>query len=169
MAAFNLSGVLVGIESCFLLTCLMFVCAGTAASQTPDTMRREVSATMRVDAKDGMTYVWIAPGSFRMGCSPGDDECFDEEEPTHPVTITKGFWIGQTLVMQAAYRRVKGDNPRPLSGEQVAGGQRDLGQRQCLLRSRGDASADGGRMGVRGPSGQHGIALWRPRHNCLVR
>jgi formylglycine-generating enzyme required for sulfatase activity len=74
---------------------------------------------MRVDAKDGMTYVWIAPGSFRMGCSPGDDECFDEEEPTHPVTITKGFWIGQTLVTQAAYRRVKGDNPSHFQGNKL--------------------------------------------------
>ena len=55
--------------------------------------------------KDGLRYVWIPPGSFMMGCSPGDDECFDEEKPSHQVTISKGFWIGQTEVTAGAYKR----------------------------------------------------------------
>jgi hypothetical protein len=25
--------------------------------------------------KDGLRYVWIPPGSFEMGCSPGDNDC----------------------------------------------------------------------------------------------
>jgi formylglycine-generating enzyme required for sulfatase activity len=40
-----------------------------------------------------------------MGCSPGDDECFDREKPSHQVTISKGFWIGQTEVTVGAYKR----------------------------------------------------------------
>jgi formylglycine-generating enzyme required for sulfatase activity len=43
-----------------------------------------------------------------MGCSPGDNECTDDEKPSHQVTITKGFWIGQTVVTMAAYRRFAG-------------------------------------------------------------
>ena len=35
--------------------------------------------------------MWIAPGKFITGCSPGDGECFDEEKPAHEVTVTKGF------------------------------------------------------------------------------
>jgi formylglycine-generating enzyme required for sulfatase activity len=54
-----------------------------------------------------------------MGCSPGDNECFDDEKPAHTVTISKGFWIGQTLVTQAAYQRVIGARPSRFKGEQL--------------------------------------------------
>jgi len=40
-----------------------------------------------------------------MGCSPGDKECFDREKPAHRVTLTRGFWMGQTEVTVEAYRR----------------------------------------------------------------
>jgi formylglycine-generating enzyme required for sulfatase activity len=46
-----------------------------------------------------------------MGCSPGDSECSDDEKPSHQVTITKGFWIGQTPVTQEAYQRAMEQNP----------------------------------------------------------
>jgi len=46
-----------------------------------------------------------------MGCSPGDGECFSDERPAHEVTITRGFWLGQTPVTQQAYQRVTGQNP----------------------------------------------------------
>jgi formylglycine-generating enzyme required for sulfatase activity len=61
-----------------------------------------------VNPKDGLKYIWIPPGTFMMGCSPGDNECFDWERPAHQVTITKGFWIGQTPVTVAAYKRFAG-------------------------------------------------------------
>ena len=69
------------------------------------------AGTKKVNAKDGLTYVWIPPGKFRMGCSPGDDGCGDDEKPVHDVTISKGFWLGQTSVTQQAYRRVTGQDP----------------------------------------------------------
>jgi formylglycine-generating enzyme required for sulfatase activity len=53
---------------------------------------------------EGLQYVWIPPGTFQMGCSPGDADCFDEENPSHMVKITKGFWIGQTAVTVEAYK-----------------------------------------------------------------
>ena len=73
----------------------------------------------KVNQKDGLTYVWIPPGTFQMGCSPGDKECYDTEKPAHEVTITKGFWIGQTPVTQAAYQRLIGSNPSQFHGEQL--------------------------------------------------
>lgn len=66
--------------------------------------------TTKVNPKDGLTYVWIPAGKFMMGCSPGDTGC-DEDETPHEVTLSRGFWIGQTLVTQAAYQRVRGVNP----------------------------------------------------------
>jgi len=80
-----------------------------------------------VNPKDGLTYVWIPPGTFQMGCSAGDSECYEDEKPAHTVALTEGFWIGQTEVTQAAYQRVMGTNPshfrgRPLPVEQVSWG-----------------------------------------------
>jgi formylglycine-generating enzyme required for sulfatase activity len=72
----------------------------------------------KVNHRDGLSYVWIHPGKFQMGCSPGDNECYDSEKPTHSVTITKGFWMGQTPVTQAAYRHVTGANPSHVQYEQ---------------------------------------------------
>lgn len=62
---------------------------------------------IRENPKDGLKYVWIPPGTFQMGCSPGDSKCFDEEKPSHQVRISKGFWMGQTEVTVGAYKRFK--------------------------------------------------------------
>jgi formylglycine-generating enzyme required for sulfatase activity len=75
-------------------------------------------AKTKVNPKDGLTYVWIPPGTFQMGCSPGDSECAPNEKPAHSVTLTKGFWVGQTLVTQAAYAKVVGRNPSHFKGDQ---------------------------------------------------
>ena len=92
----------------------------TAAALQKVAAANQESATpgirTRVNPKDGLTYVWIPPGRFMMGCSPGDTECTPEETPAREVTIAKGFWIGQTLVTQAAYQRVTGANPSYFKG-----------------------------------------------------
>ncbi|MEO8657246.1 MAG: formylglycine-generating enzyme family protein [Bryobacteraceae bacterium] len=72
-----------------------------------------------VNPKDGLTYIHVPAGSFVMGCSPGDQECFDDEKPPHPVTITKGFYIGETEVTQQAYRRVTSKAPSNFKGDQL--------------------------------------------------
>jgi formylglycine-generating enzyme required for sulfatase activity len=73
----------------------------------------------KVNPKDDLTYVWIPPGTFMMGCSPGDAECSDDEKPAHRVTISKGFWMGQTEVTQEAYQRVKNTNPSGFKGPRL--------------------------------------------------
>jgi len=74
---------------------------------------------VKVNPKDGLRYVWIPPGTFMMGCSPGDSYCQNWEKPAHQVTITKGFWLGQTKVTQAAYQRVAGNNPSYFKGPKL--------------------------------------------------
>jgi len=64
---------------------------------------------VRINPGDNLGYVWIPPGKFIMGCSLGDSECYDDEKPAHEVSISRGFWIGQTPVTQAAYRAVVGN------------------------------------------------------------
>ncbi len=78
-----------------------------------------LSRQIQIDRRDGLPYVFISPGTFSMGCSPGDDQCDDDEKPPHPVTITKGFWIGQTPVTQEAYLRVTGKSPSKFKGSNL--------------------------------------------------
>jgi formylglycine-generating enzyme required for sulfatase activity len=73
--------------------------------------------TARENPKDGLKYVWIPPGTFMMGCSPGDSECNDDEKPAHQVTLSKGFWMGQTEVTVAAYKRFAAAVGRPMPPE----------------------------------------------------
>jgi len=85
-----------------------------------ETPRRVVSApaagTVRENPKDGLKYVWIPPGTFMMGCSPRDNDCTDAEKPAHQVTITKGFWMGQTPVTVGAYKRFAAATGRQMPG-----------------------------------------------------
>jgi formylglycine-generating enzyme required for sulfatase activity len=77
---------------------------------------RGLAPRLRLNPKDGLTYVWIPPGAFMMGCSrePEDRECDDDEKPAHQVTITRGFWIGQTPVTVGAYKRFAGATGRQM-------------------------------------------------------
>lgn len=53
----------------------------------------------------GIKLIWCPPGDFIMG---GTDIT---EEPPHPVTLSQGFWLGETEITQAQYEKVVGENP----------------------------------------------------------
>jgi formylglycine-generating enzyme required for sulfatase activity len=78
-----------------------FVWNERRASDRPVTTTAEEDAvpaavTVKVNAKDGESYVWIPPGRFLMGCSTGDPACEEDEKPTHTVEIQRGFWLART-------------------------------------------------------------------------
>src|ERR1035438_6307995 len=73
----------------------------TQTTQATDPALGEV----RTNFFDGQPYLWISPGEFLMGASPGDDAALEREKPQHRVQITRGFWIGKTPVTVNAYRR----------------------------------------------------------------
>ena len=77
--------------------------AGVAPSSSPVGTPR--AGDTMVNPKDGLTYVWIEPGSFQMGCSSGDSSCYDDEKPRHTVRISEGFWLCRTEVTVGAYRK----------------------------------------------------------------
>ncbi len=54
--------------------------------------------------------VWISPGTFTMG-SPPAEALRMSDEAQHPVTLTRGFWMGKYLVTQQEYQAVLGTNP----------------------------------------------------------
>ena len=61
-------------------------------------------AQVRKNPNDGQMYAWIPAGTFRMGCSDDDKECYEDERPAHTVQITKGFWMAQTEVTVGAFQ-----------------------------------------------------------------
>ncbi|MCK6511593.1 SUMF1/EgtB/PvdO family nonheme iron enzyme [Myxococcota bacterium] len=54
---------------------------------------------------------WIPAGRFLMGAGVDDNKAFSDEHPQHEVTVTQGFWMGETPVTQEQYQTIMGKNP----------------------------------------------------------
>ena len=53
---------------------------------------------------------WIPPGKFMMG-SPESEPGRWDDEVLHEVTLSRGFWLGDTACTQALWKAVMGGNP----------------------------------------------------------
>lgn len=62
----------------------------------------------RTNAADGLVYIRIPAGVFRMGCTGGEARCKPDTKPSHEVRISREFHIGQTEVTREAYARLTG-------------------------------------------------------------
>jgi formylglycine-generating enzyme required for sulfatase activity len=51
-----------------------------------------------------MAFAWCPPGTFLMGSPPSEEERSDDETQ-HPVTLSKGFWLGVTPVTRGQFSR----------------------------------------------------------------
>jgi formylglycine-generating enzyme required for sulfatase activity len=60
---------------------------------------------------------WIVAGAFVMGSPEGELWAYDDEGPQHQVTLTRGFWLGDTPVTQALWKVVMQDNPSRFQGD----------------------------------------------------
>ncbi len=65
-----------------------------------------------------MRMRWCPPGTFTMG-SPKSEEGRGHNETLHQVTLTKGFWLGETSVTQRQWTSVMGDNPSTWRGDNL--------------------------------------------------
>ena len=63
---------------------------------------------------DGMEFVWVPAGEFRMGST--SSEAHNDEQPVTQVRISRGFWLGKHEVTQAEWQGVMGTNPSENSG-----------------------------------------------------
>lgn len=70
---------------------------------------------------NGVTFkmIRVEGGSFMMGASSGFIVgAYEDQKPTHRVTLDD-YYIGETLVTQALWRAVMGDNPASRKGESL--------------------------------------------------
>ena len=58
---------------------------------------------------DGIGFVWIPPGEFRMGSTSRHADL--DETPVTRVRISRGFWMGKFEVTQRQWQAVMGNNP----------------------------------------------------------
>ena len=58
----------------------------------------------------GASFVLLPPGQFLMG-SPKDESGRDDDEDQAQVTLTGGFWMGQTVVTQSQWETVMETHP----------------------------------------------------------
>ena len=63
-------------------------------------------------------FRWIPPGTFTMG-SPAGEEGRLNQEDLHQVTLTKGFWPGETTVTQNLWQAVMDKNPSHFNGDEL--------------------------------------------------
>ncbi|RPH51659.1 MAG: formylglycine-generating enzyme family protein [Desulfobacteraceae bacterium] len=68
----------------------------------------------------GMTFVYIRPGTFIMG-SPADEPGRDSDETQHKVTLTKGFYMGETEVTVGQWRAFSKDSGYKTEAETSGG------------------------------------------------
>ena len=66
-----------------------------------------------------MEFVRVQPGEFLMGCSPSDNECDSNEQPSHQVRITQAFEIGKYEVTQGQWQSVMGTDPSMFKGSNL--------------------------------------------------
>ncbi|MBR4654273.1 MAG: formylglycine-generating enzyme family protein [Kiritimatiellae bacterium] len=89
-----------------------------AGGNAEDPASRKSGATKTITLPGGakMEMIWCEPGSFMMGSPPSEIGRF-EDEPLHPVTLTKGFWLGKYEVMQVQWESVMGENRSHFKGK----------------------------------------------------
>jgi formylglycine-generating enzyme required for sulfatase activity len=81
------------------------------ASEAVLTLAAELAKT----ASLGMEFVRIMPGTFQMGCLPGEAGC-NAEMMSHMVRLTKAFEMGKYEVTQSQWQAVMGSNPSTFKG-----------------------------------------------------
>jgi formylglycine-generating enzyme required for sulfatase activity len=74
------------------------------APPPPEVARNPGAGEAWTNPKDGLPSVWVPPGKFSMGCTPGDDRCDPAQLTSREITFDKGFWLARHEVTVGAYK-----------------------------------------------------------------
>ncbi len=77
--------------------------------------------TISIPVKNGINIdmVRVEAGMFIMGATPEMENPFDDEKPTHQVTLTNDYYIGKYEVTQALWQAVMGKKPSRFKGDNL--------------------------------------------------
>src|SRR5262245_13420919 len=65
---------------------------------------------------ESLELCFVPPGTFVMGSPEHEPRRSDDERP-HPVTLTRGYWLGAAPVTQGQWRAVMGTDPGRFKGD----------------------------------------------------
>lgn len=70
------------------------------------------------DNGTGIEMLLIPPGQFQMGCQTASSAypCLSNEQPVHPVTLTRPYYLARYEVTQAQWTATMGSNPSYFQG-----------------------------------------------------
>ena len=79
------------------------------------------SDNITIPVKDGVSIdmVRVEAGTFTMGATAEMKDPFEDEKPTHLVTLTNDYYIGKYEVTQALWKAVMGNNPSYFKGDNL--------------------------------------------------
>ena len=112
------NGLCKAVSAAILSIAVALVCAGEQMSRKGDelsSLKNGDTKTITLPGGATMEMVYVAPGSFLMG-SPESEKGRFGNETQHPVTLTKGYWIGKYEVTQRQWESVMGGNPSGFKG-----------------------------------------------------
>ena len=101
--------------------------SGVLTTNASSSVASETSSsdnTITIPVKDGISIdmVRVEAGTFTMGATyemKYPEAPFDDEEPTHQVTLTNDYYIGKYEVTQALWKAVMGNNPSGFKGDNL--------------------------------------------------
>ena len=76
------------------------------------------SDNISIPVKNGISIdmIRVEVGTFTMGATPEKEDLYDDEKPTHKVTLTNDYYIGKYEVTQALWQAVMDNNPSYFKG-----------------------------------------------------
>ncbi|WP_278855531.1 formylglycine-generating enzyme family protein [Leyella stercorea] len=80
-----------------------------------------ISDNITIPVKDGISIdmVRVEAGTFTMGATAEMEYPWDDEKPTHQVTLTNDYCIGKYEVTQALWQAVMGNDPSIFKGDNL--------------------------------------------------
>lgn len=99
------------------LACKRQSAVGAAAAETIASGKSGTRIVFELPNGTPLPMRWVAPGSFLMG-SPKSEAGRVDDEIQHEVTLTDGFFIGETELTQQQWSALMPDNPSRNPGPQ---------------------------------------------------
>ena len=117
---------------------LLVLCGGCVSHGTRNSRPRPViGQSWSLPLLDNLTFdmAWIAPGTFTMGSPASEPLRKADESPRTQVTLTKGFWLGKTLITIGQWKNMMGLDVRGQLGKMLHDDTlHDLGGKKQTVR-----------------------------------